>query len=224
MSRFTRSRNTIRAIVFDFGGVIVDWNPRHLYRKLFPGDEQAMEFFLEEIGFTEWNFEQDLGRPFSTAVEELVAEFPHHELLIRAYDERWEESISGPIHSTVALLEPLKQAGYEIHGLSNWSEEKFALARRRYTVFDLFDTILISGEVKIAKPDPRIFELFLTRTGRSANECLFVDDSPVNVAAATGLGFHVIHFESSDQLARDLNEQGLLDRPVHLLDDRRTGS
>ena len=108
-----------RVIVFDFGGVLVDWNPRHLYRKLFPGDEAGMERFLEEIRFTEWNAQQDRGRSFAAAVAELSAWFPQHAALIRAYDERWEESISGPIEESVALLAALKRAGHALHGLSN---------------------------------------------------------------------------------------------------------
>src|SRR6266699_5442540 len=163
----------IRAIVFDFGGVLMDCNPRYLYRKLFPGNDTAMERFLIEIGFTEWNLQQDSGRAFSLAVAELVEQFPTYADLIQAYDERWEESIAGPIQATVDLLLPLQQAGLELHGLSNWSSEKFAAVRTKYSFFQLFATILLSGDVKLIKPDPRIFEALLERIGRSASECLF---------------------------------------------------
>ena len=200
----------IRAIVFDFGGVLVDWNPRHLYRKLFHGDDKAMELFLEEVGFAEWNLQQDLGRSFKAAVAELVSRFPRYCELIRAYDERWEESIAGPIHATVDLLGLLKRAGHELHGLSNWSSEKFAVARAKYRFFDQFDSILISGDVKLAKPDPRIFAVFLQRIGRTAGECLFIDDSGPNIAAARGLGFQTVHFRSAAQLRQELQKRELL--------------
>jgi len=202
----------IRAIVFDFGGVLIDWNPRYLYRKLFPGNDTAMESFLAEIGFTEWNQQQDAGRAFSLAVTELVKRFPSYADLIQAYDERWEESIAGPLQGTVDLLLPLQQAGLELHGLSNWSSEKFAAVRTKYSFFQLFATILLSGDVKLIKPDPRIFEALLERIGRSAGECLFIDDSEENISTARSLGFETIRFESPDQLRRELQHRGLLPR------------
>ena len=196
--------------MFDFGGVLVDWNPRHLYRKLFRGDDGAMELFLEEIGFTEWNLQQDMGRAYAIAVAELVSRFPRYADLIRAYDERWEETIAGPIQASVDLLGPLKRAGREIHGLSNWSSEKFALVRAKFDFFELFDTILVSGDVNLVKPDARIFMLFLQRIGRAAQECLFIDDSAPNIAAARGLGFEAIHFSSATQLHHELRRRELL--------------
>ena len=200
----------IRAIVFDFGGVLIDWNPRYLYRKLFPGDDTAMERFLAEIGFTEWNQQQDAGRAFSLAVTELVKRFPSYADLIQAYDERWEESIAGPLQGTVDLLLPLQQAGFELHGLSNWSSEKFGAVRAKYAFFQLFATILLSGDVKLIKPDPRIFQALLERIGRSAGECVFIDDSEENITTARSLGFETIRFESPDQLRRELQQRGLL--------------
>ena len=200
----------IRAIVVDFGGVLIDWNPRYLYRKLFPGDEPAMERFLTEIGFAEWNRQQDAGRAFSIAVTELVKQFPRYADLIQAYDERWEESIAGPLQETVDLLLPLKEAGFELHGLSNWSSEKFAAVRIKYPFFQLFETILLSGDVKLVKPDPRIFRALLDRINRPASECLFIDDSEENITAAQTLGFEAIRFESSAQLRSELRQRGLL--------------
>lgn len=200
----------ISAIVIDFGGVLIDWNPRYLYRQLFPDNEAAMESFLAEIGFVEWNRQQDAGRAFSLAVAELEKQFPAYADLIHAYDERWEESIAGPLQGTVDLLRPLKEAGFELHGLSNWSSEKFAGVRTKYAFFQLFDTIVLSGDVKVVKPDPRIYRTLLERISRPARECLFIDDSPENIAAARALGFETILFESSEQLLRDLQERGLL--------------
>jgi len=202
----------IRAIVVDFGGVLIDWNPRYLYRKLFPGNDTAMESFLAEIRFTEWNQQQDAGRAFSLAVTELVKRFPSYAGLIQAYDERWEESIAGPLQGTVDLLLPLQQAGLELHGLSNWSSEKFAEVRTKYSFFHLCATILLSGDVKLVKPDPRIFEALLERIGRSASECLCIDDSEENISTARSLGFDTIRFESPDQLRRELQHRGLLPR------------
>lgn len=200
----------IRAIVVDFGGVLIDWNPRYLYRKLFPDNEPAMERFLAEIGFTEWNRQQDAGRAFALAVAELVKQFPSYADFIRAYDERWEESIGGPLQGTVDLLLPLKQAGFALYGLSNWSSEKFAAVRSKYPFFELFETIVLSGDVKVVKPDPRIFRALLERIARPANECLFIDDMEENILAAQALGFETIRFESPDQLLAELQRRGLL--------------
>ena len=190
----------------------MDWNPRHLYRKLFPGNDAAMERFLAEIGFTEWNQRQDAGRAFSLAVAELVQQFPAYAELIQAYHERWEESIAGPLQGTVDLLLPLKHAGFELYGLSNWSSEKFGAVRAKYAFFQLFDSILLSGDVKLIKPEPGIFQALIDRIGRSASECLFIDDSEENISTARSLGFETIRFESPDQLRRELQHRGLLPR------------
>ncbi|MEW5974165.1 MAG: HAD family phosphatase [Acidobacteriota bacterium] len=198
------------AIVFDFGGVVIDWDPRYLFRKLFDGNANAVEPFLTEIGFVEWNHKQDEGRPFAVAVNELCRRFPQHADRIRAYDQRWLESIGGPIEGTIQILRSLKDAGYVLLGLTNWSGEKFPLVRSRYPFFDWFDTIVVSGEEGLAKPDPQIFQLLLQRSNRQAGECLFIDDSETNVAVARQLGFHAIRFQSSPQLRLELEGLGLL--------------
>ncbi len=199
------------AIVFDFGGVLIDWNPRYLYQKLF-NDPLAMEGFLTEIGFVEWNMLQDKGRPFAEAVSELSERFPHYADLIKAYKDRWEESIGGPIQSTVDLLYSLKQAGYSLYGLSNWSAETFERIRNKHEFLSWFEDIVISGEVKMVKPDPRIYSVLLERIGRPAQECLFIDDSEPNIAVALELGFKTIRFESAQQLEETLYGMGLLKR------------
>jgi 2-haloacid dehalogenase len=206
-----QENNRQKALIFDFGGVLVDWNPRYLYEKFFDGDERGMQRFLDEIGFAEWNLQQDKGRPFAEAVAELSGRFPQYAELIRAYDLRWEESISGPIQPTVEILGELKQAGYPLYGLSNWSEEKFRLVRPKYEFFDWFEAILVSGEVRLVKPDEPIFNLMLERIGRRAEECLLVDDSAANIQAAARLGFRTIHFQSPEQLRRELQGMGYLD-------------
>ncbi len=197
------------AVVFDFGGVLVDWNPRHLYRKIFSGDEDAMERFLEEIRFYEWNQKQDAGRTFSEAVEDLCKDFPQHCELIRLYDLRYEESITGPIWGTVAILEKLKSSGYLLYGLSNWPEEKYRLVRPKYSFFELFDDIIISGEEKVAKPDPRIFAILLGKIQREPWQCIYIDDSKQNIEVALELGFRCIHYQSPGQLDSDLVETGI---------------
>jgi 2-haloacid dehalogenase len=200
-----KQSNTQRiTIVFDFGGVLMDWNPRYLYRKLFNGNTHAMESFLTEINFFEWNAQQDKGRPFAAGVVELTKQFPQYADLILAYDERWEESIAGPIQSTVNILNELKQAGYRLHGLSNWSEEKFRIVREKYEFFNWFETIIVSGGVKLVKPDPRIYTLFLKRIGQIASECLLIDDSEANIAIARQLNFKTIQYLSSDLLKKEL--------------------
>jgi 2-haloacid dehalogenase len=198
------------AIVFDFGGVLLDWNPRYLYRKLFDDDHEAVERFLDEIGFVEWNLKQDAGRPFAAAVAELSERFPQHADLIRAYDERWEESMGGEIQPTVEILYALKRDGHALYGLSNWSAETFRRIRHKYAFLELFDAIVLSGEVKVAKPDPRIYALLLDKINRPAKECLFIDDSEANVSAARRLGFWTIRFESPEQLGSELRRLGLL--------------
>jgi 2-haloacid dehalogenase len=202
--------NSNTAIIFDFGGVLIDWNPRHLYRKLAAGDDAAVERFFAEVGFFAWNLEQDRGRPFKIAVTELSARFPRYAEWIRAYDERWEESIGGFIQPTVDILCKLKQKGHPLYALSNWSEEKFQLVRAKYEFFSWFDAILVSGEARMVKPDPGIFTLFLEKIGRKAGECLFIDDSEHNIKAATELGFRAIHFQTTEQLKTELQDKKLL--------------
>lgn len=198
------------ALIFDFGGVLIDWDPRYLYRKLFNGDPEGIEKFFTRVGFFEWNINQDRGYPFSKAVTELSRLYPEDEHLIQAYNLRYEESIQGPIEPTVSVLRALKQLGYPLYALSNWSAEKFALVRPRYEFFDWFDDILISGEVKLAKPDPRIFLLLLNKIGREASECVYIDDSLENVEVSKQIGFQPIHFRSAEQLKRNLAELGIV--------------
>ncbi len=197
------------AIVFDFGKVLIDWNPHYLYRKLFHGDDAAIERFLAEIGFDAWNVKQDEGRPFDEAVAELCGQFPQYCELIQAYHDRYEETILGPIGGTVEILKELKDQGYPLYALSNWSVEKFALVRPCYPFFEWFETIILSGEVKLAKPDPRIFRLLLEKINRRAEECLLIDDALANIAVAEKMGFRTIWFQSPEQLREGLRGRGI---------------
>jgi len=200
----------LRAIIFDFGGVVVHWDPRRVYRRFLQTDE-AIDRFFREVGFHRWNADQDRGaRTWDEAVAELSSRFPYHRELISAYHEFWEDSIGGPIEETVRLMERLRAYGHRLVGLSNWSAEKFRLTQRRYDLFKLFDEIIISGDVKVMKPEREIFDITLRKLGLRADECLFVDDSQGNVDAAAAMGFHVIHFQSPSQLEADLRRLGLL--------------
>jgi 2-haloacid dehalogenase len=198
-----------QVVVFDLGGVLIDWNPRYLYRQLIE-DEAAMELFLTEVCHSAWNEEQDRGRTFAAAVEEAAARHPGQRALIEAYHHRWDEMLAGPIAGTVQILAELRQAGCELHALTNWSVEKFPIARERYDFLTWFESILVSGEVGLIKPDPRIFQLLLERIGRKADACVYIDDNAKNVAAAAALDFAAIHFQSPEQLRDQLAGLGLL--------------
>jgi 2-haloacid dehalogenase len=200
----------IKAIIFDFGNVLLEWNPRNVYQRYFPDDPEGMERFFEEVNFADWNLQQDKGRPFAEGVAILSQQFPHHSHLIQAYHDHWVESVGGSIAGTVRILRQLKQAGYSLYGLSNWSAETFPYARKKYDFLDLLDDIVISGEVGYIKPDPEIFRIMLEKIGRPAQECLFIDDSLTNIDQAQKMGFKTIHFQSPEQLETDLRELKLL--------------
>jgi 2-haloacid dehalogenase len=200
----------IKAVIFDFGGVLIGWDPRNLYSRFFPGEPQAMEDFLAEISFMEWNAQQDKGRPFAEAVALLSKQFPHRAHLIKAYQEHWKESLTGSIDGTVELLRMLKNKGYSLYGMSNWSAETFAIVRHEFEFLNLFDEIILSGEVKLIKPDPEIFELCLQKIGKPASQCLFIDDSETNIIAAKKLGFDTVHFNSPEHLKTELETRKLL--------------
>ena len=199
------------AVVFDLGGVLIDWNPRYLYRTLFD-DEAEMEAFLAEVTTQEWNAQQDAGRPWSEAVEALVALHPNRRELIEAYWHRWPETLGGPIEGTVSILRELKARGVRTYALSNWSAETFPLARPRFPFLEWFDGILISGEAKLIKPDPRIFAYLLDKFGLQAASTVFIDDSAANVRAAETAGLVSIQFTNPVQLRDQLSELGLLPR------------
>ncbi len=198
------------AIVFDFGGVLLDWKPYYFFGKFFHDDPAAVENFLTEIDFHEWNLRQDKGLPADQAIDELIERFPQYTHIIQDYSENWLDSIAGSIQPTVDMLHELKEKEYSLYGLSNWSTEKFHIVRQDYDFFDLFDFILLSSDVKLLKPDPRIYLALLERIEQIAEECVFIDDQQANVAAARQLGFDAIRFESPDQLREALSMRGLL--------------
>ena len=199
----------ISAVVFDLGGVLIDWDPRYLYRSLFH-DETAMEEFLATVTTQEWNRAQDAGRPWAEAVEELAALHPEKRDLIEAYRRRWPETLGDAIKPTVKLLDELRSTGIRLYALSNWSGETFPLARPRYPFLEWFDGIVISGDERLAKPDPRIFAVLLDRYGLAAAKTLFIDDHASNVEAAASLGFTALRFVGAAGLRADLERLGLL--------------
>ncbi len=199
----------IKAIVFDLGGVLIDWDPRHMYRTVFD-DEAEMERFLAEIATLEWNSQHDAGRPWADGVAMLSDEHPEYAHLIELYQERWVEMLKGPIDGTVAILAQLKSTGHEIHALTNWSSETFPIARNRYDFLDWFEHIVVSGEEKVIKPDPRIYQILLDKIGRNAYECVFIDDGIKNIEAARQLGFTGIHFRRPEQLRTELAAHGIV--------------
>ena len=199
-------------IVFDLGGVLIDWNPRHLYRKLFD-DEAAMERFLEEVCHHAWNLEQDRGRSFADAIEEAAMRHPDQRAMIEAYHTRWDEMLAGEIEGSVTILEELAARAYELHALTNWSAETFPAARARFAFLERFRTILVSGDERLIKSDARIFQLLLERIAHPARRCIYIDDSEPNVAGAAALGFDAIHFTSPPALRAALADRGLLAAP-----------
>lgn len=196
-------------IVFDLGNVLIRWNPRNLYRQFFGDDTAAMETFLSEVCSPAWNEEQDRGRTWAEAVQEAISRHPSQETLIRAYDERWEETISGPIEETVDILRELKEKEIRLLALTNWSAEKFPVALNQFSFLQWFEGILVSGEEYLIKPDPAIFMLLASRYTLDPTRTVFIDDSMHNIDAASRLGFQALHFTDADKLRQDLLAIGL---------------
>ncbi len=190
-------------IVFDLGGVLIDWNPRYLYRQLFD-DETEMEAFLSIVCTPEWNVAQDGGRTVAEAVAEATSRHPEKAALIEAYYDRFDEMMAGPIDGTLDILARLRQQQTPCYALTNWSAETFPLARNRFDFLGWFKGVVVSGEEKLKKPDPAIYRLLLERFALEPQDTVFVDDSPRNVQAAAELGLHAIHFTSPSALNDEL--------------------
>lgn len=196
-------------VVFDIGNVLVAWDPRNLYRRYFAGREEQMEWFLDNVCTPAWNVEQDRGRSFTEAVDLLVKEHPPEwHPMIRAFDEQWHETISGPIHGTVDILKALKRNGVPVFAITNWNQDKFREALRRFDFLASFDGIVVSGDERLLKPDREIFELFFKRYTVQPEAAVFIDDSLRNVEGARAAGMQALHFTSPETLARDLRGLG----------------
>ncbi|WP_432722303.1 HAD-IA family hydrolase [Jeongeupia wiesaeckerbachi] len=203
----------LRAVVFDFGGVLFDWNPDYLYRKLIP-DADERRWFLEQVCNPAWNLRQDGGRPFSEATAALITEHPQHAANIRAFSERWPETLAGTLADGVALMEALEAADVPLYGLTNWSAETFPYAWQHYPLLHRFRDIVVSGRLKLIKPDPAIYAEMHARINRdlpgiAAHELAFIDDSRKNADAASDLGWHGIHHTSAADTAARLRQLGL---------------
>jgi 2-haloacid dehalogenase len=199
-------------VVFDVGGVLIDWDPRHLYRKLFAGDEPAMEHFLANVCTHEWNRSQDAGRSFAEGARLLKHEHPKHAELIDAYGARFDEMMAGPITGAVEILAELRERGIPLYILSNFSAETFPPALKRFDFLHWFCGTVISGEVGVIKPDPRIYEIMLARFAIDPLGAVYIDDVMANAEAARPFGIHGIHFTTPGALREELVQLGLLQR------------
>ncbi|MBQ8843767.1 MAG: HAD-IA family hydrolase [Elusimicrobiaceae bacterium] len=199
----------MKTIVFDLGGVFVDWNPRYLYRKIFSSSEE-MEWFLSNVCTSVWNARQDAGRTFAEGAELLKKDYPGYAVQIDAYFARWEEMFGPDIAGTKEIFWELKAKGFKVYALTNWSKETFPKAKEMFEVFTQFDGVLVSGEEGLNKPDPRIYQRFLDKFSLRAEKCVFIDDNAANVAAAHTVGMDGIRFENAELLREELQKRGIL--------------
>jgi 2-haloacid dehalogenase len=197
-------------VIFDLGGVLIQWDPRNLYRKLFPGDPTAMEEFLATVCTVEWNECQDAGRTFAAAEEEAIARHPTKAELIRAFGARFDEMIPGARDDVVAILDELRRRDTPLYALTNWSAETFPSARRRFEFLSWFQGIVVSGHEGLIKPDPALFRRLFARYAIEPAQAVFIDDDPGNARAAASLGVHGIAFTSAADLRAELRRLGLL--------------
>ncbi len=201
---------TINSLIFDLGGVLIDWNPEYVFLEAFQGDRKKMEWFFENICTSSWNEEQDAGYPLEKATEERILMFPEHESMIRMYYGKWEEMLGGPIQETVQLLQRLiAKKQFQILALTNWSAETFPIALERYSFLHWFEDIVVSGEEKTRKPFPDIYQKIMERNQLKPKNCLFIDDNIMNVQAARQQGMHAIRFTSATALKNHLKLYGI---------------
>jgi len=198
-----------KTIVFDLGGVLIDWNPRHLYVKIF-SDLDEMEYFLKEVCSQDWNSQLDVDKSFLDGIDELVPKFPQYEEQIRAYYLRWEEMVCGAFQGSVEILSELKEDGYPLAALSNWSSETFPLVKDQYEFLSWFNPLVISGQIGYKKPAPEPFQILLHELSLNAGDCVFIDDMEGNIQEARRQGFEAIQFSSPEQLRADLADLGLI--------------
>ena len=196
-------------VVFDIGNVLVHWEPRALYAKIF-ATEAEVEWFITHVCNSAWNLEQDRGRSFGDAVREATARFPEHADAIAAYDLRWHETVLGPIDGTVAILEELRKRGTPLYAITNFNQDKFKETLKRFPFLSAFRDIVVSGDERVLKPDAAIYRLLLARNGLDATSCVFIDDSEKNVQGAEAVGMKAIHFTTPEALRTELAALGLL--------------
>lgn len=202
--------SSFNTIIFDLGGVLIDWNPDYVYRTIFPNEED-MRWFYQNICTSDWNEEQDAGRSLSEATQQLVDKFPEHEANIRAYYGRWEEMLKGPIPQTVEVLRTLRNdPRYKLYALTNWSAETFPVALQRYDFLHWFDGRVVSGEERTRKPYKEIYRTLIDRFEIDPTTAIYTDDNERNLTPAAELGIHTIHFRSPEQFKSDLKALGVL--------------
>jgi 2-haloacid dehalogenase len=196
--------SSTNTVIFDLGGVLIDWNPRYLYRKIFKTEEEVT-WFLENVCTSEWNDHQDAGRSFDEATEELVVKFPEHELPIRAWYGRWQETIGGRIHETVDILTEIKESKkYKLYALTNWSAETFPWALANFEFLHWFDGIVVSGIEKSRKPFPEFYQILFDRYQINPAQAIFIDDNFKNVEGALKVGLPTVHFQNATQARLEL--------------------
>jgi len=201
----------VNNIIFDLGGVLIDWNPEYVYLDAFKGNRKKMEKFFDEVCTFDWNENQDAGYPLANATEDRIALFPEQADLIRMYYGRWEEMLRGSISGTVSILKKLvNNNNYKVFALTNWSAETFPIALKRFDFLHWFEGIVVSGTERTRKPFPEIYETTLERYGLKASESIFIDDNERNIVAANLLGIQTIKFLNSHQLEKDLKEKEIL--------------
>ena len=200
----------VEAVVFDVGRVLFEWDLRHLFRKLIT-DPDELEWFVANVITPEWHYDHDRGRMIADTIPERIALFPEHEDLIRAFAERFNETLPGPVPGSLELVEALHARGVPLHAITNFSADFWPPFRATQPVFDRFRDIVVSGAEKLAKPDPAIFALAARRFGHPPGAMLFIDDNEANVAAAIAAGWQAHHFTSAERLAADLRGRGLID-------------
>lgn len=195
----------INTVIFDLGGVLIDWNPRHLYRKIF-NTEEEITWFLENVCTAEWNDQQDAGRSFEEATLELLAKFPDHEVAIRAWYGRWQETIGGAIPETVEILKEIKAQGkYKLYALTNWSAETFPWALDNFEFLHWFEGIVVSGIEKTRKPLPEFYQILFDRYQINPAKAIFIDDNYNNVVGAETVRLPTIHFRNAKQVREELS-------------------
>ena len=200
---------TYPTVVFDLGNVLIRWDPRPALAAGVGDAEAARLLAAEDFDFAAWNAAQDAGRSFADGVAEVARSHPHWAEHVAAYGPNFAASITGEVEDTVRVLRDLHGAGVPLVALTNWAAETFPHARERFDFLELFDDIVVSGEERVAKPDPAIFAILARRAGRPLTECVFVDDSPANVEAAAAAGMDAIRFTDTGHLRGDLRARGL---------------
>tara|TARA_B100001094_G_scaffold54357_1_gene49881 strand:- start:17365 stop:17976 length:612 start_codon:yes stop_codon:yes gene_type:complete len=196
----------IKTIIFDLGGVLIDWNPEYVYLKEFNGDRIKMKWFFDNICTPSWNEQQDKGKLMKKATQERVKLFPEYKRLIEMFYGRWEEMLKKEISGTVKILEDLKRNNYRLIALTNWSAETFPIAKKKYKFLKLFEGIVVSGKIKMLKPFKEIYDFTLEKYNLDPKECVFIDDRLDNIQGAVRCGINGIHFESPEKLINELKK------------------